>query len=136
MKKLVTICACVITLAAFSFFKSAQLTYLHKIGGDLYQVSSTASLKPADVVKLKAILSQQYGIKSFAAVTTVHYQPEKGTKIAGLAMAEQKVSAAFFQQALVENGEPEEVTQKNIYSLDNLPAIGNIAAVLSTYSTQ
>jgi len=136
MKKVLTIGVCVLALTVFSFFKNAQLTNLRKIGKNLYQVSSTTSLKPADITKLKAVLAGRYGIKSFTAITTVHYQPEKGTKLTGLAVAEQKVSSAFFSQALIENGEPEEVTQKGIYSIDNMPAIGDITGILSSYNAQ
>jgi hypothetical protein len=135
MKKVITIGACVIALAMFSFFKNVQLTNLRKIGGNLYQVN-TSSLKPADIAKLKTLISSQYGIKSFSAVTTVHYQPEKGTQKVGLAVAEEKVSSAFFSQALIENGEPEEVTQKGIYSLDNIPAVSGITSVLASYNAQ
>lgn len=135
MKKVFTLVVCVITLTVFSFFKNAQLNNLRKVGRNLYEANSTASLKPADQARLKAILSKQYGIKSFTTTTTIHYTPEKGTKRSGNAMAEQKVSAAFFQQNMIEDGEPEEVTQRNMFSLDKSnPAIGDVAQVLSAYN--
>ena len=132
MKKLSILTICVLTLAVFSFFKNVQ-TGPHKLSGNLYQVSSVAALKPADQAKLKAIIAKQYNIRSFTAVTTVHYQPEKGTSRTGNAIAEQKVSSAAFQQTVIEDGEPEEVTQRNIYSLTNMPAIGDVTQVLASY---
>jgi hypothetical protein len=135
MKKLSILTICVLALAVFSFFKNVQ-TGPRKLSGNLYQVSSIASLKPTEQAQLKAILAKQYNIRSFTAVTTVHYQPEKGTSRTGNAIAEQKVSAAAFQQTVIEDGEPEEVTQRNIYSLTNMPAIGDVTQVLASYKTQ
>ncbi|RWY54069.1 hypothetical protein [Mucilaginibacter gilvus] len=135
MKKVLTMVVCVLALTSFSFFKNAQINSLRKLGKNLYSASSTTSLKAADQEKLKAIFAKQYGIKSFTETTTVHYVADKGTKRTGNAMAEQKVSAAFFQQSMIEDGEPEEVTQRNMFSLDKTnPAIGDIAQVLSVYN--
>jgi hypothetical protein len=135
MKKVLVLTACMLALGVFSFFKNPQ-SGPHKIGPNLYRVASITSLKPADQLKLKAIIARQYNIKSFNAVTTVNYQPIKGTQRAGNAIAVEKLSSAAFQQTVIEDGEPEEVTQRNIYSLTNMPAIGDVTQVLTTYNAQ
>jgi len=111
MKKVTIFCACIVMLASFSFFKTVQPPLYKKIGKALYATPSTASLKPADLTKLKAALTKQYGIKDFTGSIAVHYVT--GTSVTGhkaFGIAEAKVSSSVFQQNMLADGD-EEVKQ-------------------------
>ena len=134
MKKVLTITLCVIAVAFFSFFKNTQQSGIKKIGNNLYQMTSTGALKSTDEIKFRDLLVKRYNIKSFAQVVTVHFTREAGLKGNGLAMAEQKLSAAAFTQTILEDGD-EEVKQSCIYSSCNAnPSMGDVVQILSTYN--
>jgi len=123
----------ILCIASFSFFKDPQPENLKKVGKNLYEVRSATALNLADCEKLKAILGKQYGILSFAQTTTVHYTPVKDMKGRGLAIAEQKLSAATFQQTMLEDGDVE-VKQACIYEDCKGSQIGDIMQILSNYN--
>ena len=135
MKKVIIFGVAIITLASFSFFKAVQPPSLKKVGKSLYQAQTTSGLKAADIEKLKAELTRQYGIKNFTVATTVHYTTSTsaaGKK--GYSIADQRVTSAVFQQTMLADGD-EEVKQACIYK-DCPPGntTGELVQVLSTYS--
>ena len=137
MKKLLTIGTSVLILTAFSFFKNAQINSLKKIGKNLYQVNSIASLKPADQEKFKRLIGKQYGIRSFNETVTVHYTKFKGTKLSGNGIAEQKIGTGAFTQTILQDGDPEDVVAKCIYvECKTNPLTSDVIDVLSTYNVR
>ena len=121
---------CVLALAVFSFFKNAQQTGIKRIGNNLYQITSTGALKSTDEDKFKSLIIKRYGIKSFAQPVTVHFSPEAGLKMKGMAMAEQKISSAAFTQNIIEDGL--EADAPVAFKSD--PSLGQISQILSAYN--
>jgi hypothetical protein len=134
MKKITRLIAGIIAITLFSFFKNAQLSVLKKVGKNLYELKTTNTLNAPDKARLKAIITKQYGIRSFSQTITVHYIPEKGLKGNGVAMADEKLSDADFTATIIEDGD-EDVKQSCIFSnCSNNPAIGDILQILSNYN--
>ena len=124
----------IIVLTLCSFLKNPQPEPLKKISKNLYELKTTASLSSAGQAKLKVIIAREYGIRSFSDAVVVHYSPEKDLKGNGVAMAEQRLSAAAFQQTILEDGD-EEVKQSCIFTnCSSNPAISDILQVLTTYN--